>query len=178
MIKPINKGITSKGSQRYLCLVCKHSFTDTFDTLYYRRQLKPEEVHTIVQSHCEGSSLRGVARSSGRADGTVVALVCSTSQKAQMIHNAFVQQVKSITITADELWSFIQKTKNTVCLGNSRWAIAELALSQAKDSGLILSARVGKHTDKLSEELVTSTQGKTDCQFWDTGDILLRQPFG
>ncbi len=32
----------------------------------------------------------------------------------------------------------------------------------------LLSARVGKHTDKLSEELVTSTEGKTDCQFWDT----------
>jgi len=30
-----------------------------------------------------------------------------------------------------------------------------IGLSQAKDSGLILSARVGKHTDELIEELVT-----------------------
>ena len=120
-------GKTSKGSQRYLCPVCKQTFTDTLDTLYYRRQLKPQEVHTILQSHCEGSSLRGVARISGRAYGTVVALVRSASQKAQMIHNAKVQQVKTITIMADELWSFIQKNKNTVCLGNSRWAIAGLA---------------------------------------------------
>ena len=43
-----------------------------------------------------------------------------------------------------------------------------IGLSQPKDSGLILSARVGKHTDQLIEELVTSTEGKTDCQFWDT----------
>jgi hypothetical protein len=43
-----------------------------------------------------------------------------------MIHNAFVQQVKTITITADELWSLIQKNKNTVCLGSLRWAIAGL----------------------------------------------------
>jgi len=43
-----------------------------------------------------------------------------------------------------------------------------IGLSQAKDSGLILSARVGKHTDKLIEELVVSTEGKTDCQEWDT----------
>jgi hypothetical protein len=42
------------------------------------------------------------------------------SQKAQMIHNAKVQQVKTIAITTDEFWSFIQKNKNTVCLGNSR----------------------------------------------------------
>jgi len=43
-----------------------------------------------------------------------------------------------------------------------------IGLSQAKDSGLILAARVGKHTDELIQELVTSTEGKTDCQFWDT----------
>jgi len=60
-----------------------------------------------------------VARISGRAYGTVVNLVRATSQKAQMIHNAFVQQVETIAITADELWSFIQKNKNTACLGNS-----------------------------------------------------------
>jgi len=43
-----------------------------------------------------------------------------------------------------------------------------IGLSQAKDSGLILAARVGKHTDELIEELVVSTEGKTDCKLWDT----------
>ena len=43
-----------------------------------------------------------------------------------------------------------------------------IGLSQTKESGLILSARVGKHTDELIEGLVTSTEGKTDCQKWDT----------
>jgi len=56
--QPTNMGITSKGSQRYFCSVCKHSFTDTFDTLYYRRQLKPEEVHTILQSHARWEQLK------------------------------------------------------------------------------------------------------------------------
>lgn len=36
----------------------------------------------------------------------------------------------------------------------------------AEDSGLILSARIGKHTDKFLEELVCSTEGKTDCFEW------------
>ncbi len=120
-------GKTSKGSQRFFCPRCKQTFTDTFDTIYYRRQLRLEEVHTILQSHCEGSSLRGVARISCRAYGTVVNLVRDASQKAQMIHNAFVQQVKTIAITALELWSFIQKNKNTVCLGRWRWATAGAA---------------------------------------------------
>lgn len=43
-----------------------------------------------------------------------------------------------------------------------------MALSLAQLSGLILSGRVGKHTDSLAQELVVSTEGKTDCQEWDT----------
>ena len=35
-----------------------------------------------------------------------------------------------------------------------------IGLSLAKDSGLILAARVGKHTDAFLEELVASTLGQ------------------
>jgi len=43
-----------------------------------------------------------------------------------------------------------------------------IGVSIAEDSGLILAARVGKHTDELIEEIVESTEGKTDCQNWNT----------
>ena len=45
-----------------------------------------------------------------------------------------------------------------------------IGLSLTNTSGLILAARVGKHTDALIEELVVSTQGKTDCQRWNSDD--------
>lgn len=41
-------------------------------------------------------------------------------------------------------------------------------MSLAQLSGLILCGRVGKHTDSLAIELVSSTQGKTDCKEWHT----------
>jgi len=43
-----------------------------------------------------------------------------------------------------------------------------IALSLAQLSGLILCGRVGKHTDELAQELVTSTEGKTNCTEWST----------
>lgn len=43
-------------------------------------------------------------------------------------------------------------------------------MSLAEDSGLILTARVGKHTDTLLEELLVNTEGKTTCQQWNTDD--------
>lgn len=43
-------------------------------------------------------------------------------------------------------------------------------MSLDRNSGLILSARVNKHTDTLLEELITSTEGKTSCKAWSTDD--------
>ena len=37
-----------------------------------------------------------------------------------------------------------------------------IGLSLADSSGLILAARVGKHTDELIDQLVISTEGKTN----------------
>ncbi len=106
-------GKTSKGSQRYFCRECRQTFTDTFDTLYYRRQVSEEEVRIVLQSHAEGSSLRGISRISGLAYDTVVSIVHSSARKAQMVHNAQVQDVDTDAIAADELWSFVEKNKNT-----------------------------------------------------------------
>lgn len=43
-----------------------------------------------------------------------------------------------------------------------------IGLSLAQTSGLILSARVGKHTDEFLTELIVSSEGKTDCREWHT----------
>ena len=43
-----------------------------------------------------------------------------------------------------------------------------IGISLARKSGLILSDRVGKHTDAFLDKLVTSTEGKTDAKIWYT----------
>ncbi len=113
--KPHKHGKTSKGSQRYFCPSCRQTFTDTFDTLYYRRQISEEEVRIVLQSHAEDSSLRGISRISGLAYDTVVSIIQAAAEKAQMVHNASVQNVDTDAIAADELWSFVEKNKSTVC---------------------------------------------------------------
>ena len=69
------------------------------------RQVNEEEVRIVLQAHVEGSSLRGISRISGLAYDTVVSIVHSSAQKAQMVHNAEVQAVDTDAIAASELWS-------------------------------------------------------------------------
>lgn len=45
-----------------------------------------------------------------------------------------------------------------------------IGVSLADSSGLILAVRVGKHTDELIEELVTSSEGKTACKRFNSDD--------
>lgn len=124
--KPHKHGKTSKGSQRYFCPKCQQTFTDTFDTLYYRRQVSEEDVRSVLQSHAEGSSLRGISRISGLAYDTVVSIVTAAAQKAQMVHNHQVKDVDTNAIAADELWSFVEKNKSAVYPMNSKLEIAGL----------------------------------------------------
>ena len=107
-------GKTSKGSQRYRCASCRRTFTETFDTLYYRRQVTPQQVELILQAHAEGSSLRGISRIGKRAYGTVVDIVRKASYKAQLVHNEEIKDVECAQITADEMWSFVKKSKSDV----------------------------------------------------------------
>ncbi len=107
-------GKTSKDSQRYRCSHCQQTFGETFDTLSYRRQISPPTLQIILQAHAEGSSLRGLSRITGVAYNTCVSVVRSASHKAQMIHNQDVQAVATNVINADELWSFVKKSKSTV----------------------------------------------------------------
>ena len=116
--KAYKHGKTSKGSQRYHCPNCQKTFTETFDTLYYRRQITQDEAHTMLQSHGEGSSLRGIARIGKRAYGTVVSLVKAASQKAQLIHNQAVKAVETEAIIGDEMWSFVKKNRSNAYRGN------------------------------------------------------------
>ena len=65
----------------------------------------------------------------------------------------------------------IRAKKQKQCrLGDLEVGDCWIAITLTDSSGLILAARVGKHTDALLEELVVSTEGKTACKKWNSDD--------
>jgi len=105
-------GKAPNGSQRYFCPQCKQTFNERFDTLYYHRHVSPEQLRQVLQAHSEGSSLRGISRTTGLAYNTVVSIVRAASQQAQLVHNTQVQGVQTEGVSADELWSFVSKNRS------------------------------------------------------------------
>ncbi len=45
----------------------------------------------------------------GLAYNTVVSIVRASSAKAQLVHNNQVQQVTTVEVSGDQMWSFVQK---------------------------------------------------------------------
>jgi transposase-like protein len=113
-LKAHKHGKTAGGVQRYLCPSCQQTFNEHFDTLYYHRHVSPEQIHQVLQAHSEGSSLRGISRTTGLAYNTVVSIIRAASQRAQQVHNAQVQTVATSEVSADQMWSFVQKTRSNV----------------------------------------------------------------
>ena len=111
-------GKMPKGHQRYLCPACHQTFAETFDSVYYRRHVSPEQIRQVLQAHSEGSSLRGISRTTQLAYNTVVSIVRAASRKAQLVHNQEVQAVEAEEVSADQMWSFVSKNRSTVPLGN------------------------------------------------------------
>lgn len=105
-------GKMPNGHQRYLCPACHQTFCESFDSLYYRRHVSPEQIRQVLQAHSEGSSLRGISRTSGLAYNTVVSIVRAASQKAQLVHNQELQSVETEEVCADEMWSFVAKNRS------------------------------------------------------------------
>ncbi len=73
-------GKMPQGHQRYLCPACHQTFSESFDSLYYRRHISAEQIRQVLQAHSEGSSLRGISRTTGLAYNTVVSFVRAASQ--------------------------------------------------------------------------------------------------
>jgi siroheme synthase len=84
-------------SQRYFGRSCGQTFTDTFDTLYYRRQVSEEDVRIVLLFACRRQQKSEVlVAKRGLADETVVSIVQTASRKAQMVHNFEVQAVETL----------------------------------------------------------------------------------
>lgn len=44
-------GLMPNGHQRYICLQCKQTFSESFNTLYYWRRVSPQQVQQVLQTH-------------------------------------------------------------------------------------------------------------------------------
>lgn len=103
----IKFGHSKAGKQRYKCLTCGKTFTETTGTIFYRRRTTAREILDALAQIAEGSRLSSVARTTGHKADTISAWVNAASTHAETIEELLLADYQIEQGQLDGLWSYV-----------------------------------------------------------------------
>jgi len=133
-----NLVIHSQKERRYRCSVCKHTFTATQGTPYYRLRTQPEVVTLVVTLLAHGCPLQAIVVAFGCDERTVAAWQRRAGEHGERFHEQQVcqGQVELEHVQADELWVKV--------VGSRLW----MALALSVPSRLGLGGQLAREREK------------------------------
>jgi transposase-like protein len=103
----IKFGRSKSGKQRYKCLTCGKTFTETIGTIFYRRRTAAQEMLEVLSQIAEGSRISSVARTSGHKEDTISDWVKAASRHAEAIEEILLAEYQIEEGQLDGLWSYV-----------------------------------------------------------------------
>jgi transposase-like protein len=103
----IKSGHTRSGRQRYKCLTCGKTFTETRGTIFYRRRTDDEEILECLAMIAEGSRISSVSRIKGHKEDTVSEWVKDAAEHAEAVENILMSEFRITRGRIDGLRSYV-----------------------------------------------------------------------
>ena len=159
-----NLGVHSKKERRYICHVCRKTFSATTGTVFYRRQKAVELMVVVVTLLAHGCPIQAVVAAFALDERTVRDWLDKSGTHCQAVHEHLVERPRPLgQVQADELrvkaqglilWvAMAMEVQTRLWLG--------VAVSPSRDSALIkrLSERVKRAASALGGALLFCTDG-------------------
>ena len=105
----VKNGKNSAGNRQYFCKHCRIYFVETKNTPFYRSRLDRAEVEFICRHTTEKTSMRGVARVTGRHRDTISRYYRLLGEHAERLNNHTIQEITPGRVELGEFWTFVQK---------------------------------------------------------------------
>lgn len=122
----IKIGKTKAGRQRYRCQSCSRTFTETKDTIFYRKRTCQQEIIETLAFIAEGSRVSSVARVKGHKEDTILSWLGDAAQHVQAVEDALLKGHRIQRGQLDSLWAYV---------GNKGEKKATLRQTKAASSG-------------------------------------------
>lgn len=110
--RPLRKikkfGQTPQGRQRYRCNTCGQTFSETKDTLFYRRRVDADEILETLALLAEGVRISTLARVKGHKEDTIRAWLYKAGQHAEALEEVLLADYQITRGQLDGLWSFVK----------------------------------------------------------------------
>ena len=160
----ISTYLTSSGKRRiFRCKVCRASFSETRDTVFFDLRSPEEKVMMALKMLLVKVDLSGICFVLGVTEETILEWLGRAARKADEINEHLLRDLPVTQVQLDEMWSFIRR-KRSLELGDGVEAGEEsedgrqwLWVSFAPEYRLLLSCFVGPRTYGSALTLIRMT---------------------
>jgi transposase-like protein len=105
----IKAGKTKAGVQRYECIACHQTFTETKGTLLYRKHTPMDKILEVLALLAEGNRVSSVTRVKGVKEDTILGWLREAAEHSGVLNDALLSDYHVQRGQLDGLWLFIQK---------------------------------------------------------------------
>jgi transposase-like protein len=103
----IKFGRAHNGQQRYQCRTCRHTFTATKGTLFYRRQTPASDIIKALAQLAEGNRISSVTRTTGHKEDTILAWLREAATQVSQIEAVLMADYRITRGQLDGLWAYV-----------------------------------------------------------------------
>ena len=100
-------GHTKKGVQRYQCLICEQTFTETKGTIFYRRRTSQAEILEVLAFLAEGVRISTLTRIKGYKEDTIIDWLREAAEHVEIIEGLLLANYQLERGQIDAMWSFV-----------------------------------------------------------------------
>ena len=180
-------GTTAAGKQRFRCLDCGKTFTESTAALDGMR-IGPDKAEEIIRYLAEGMGVRGAARLSGSGKNTVLNTMLLVGERCRRFMEDNIVNVPVEDVQADELWSFVyckEKTRKKLSLPLATYGDQYCFVGMERHNKLVLAWHLGNRELESGEQFIAKLAhacGNQDFQFstdgWQNYKRLVRNHLG
>lgn len=104
----INKfGKTQRGVQRFRCLTCGKTFTETTGTIFFRKRTPEHEILETLALLAEGSRISSLTRAKGFKEDTILAWLREAAQHAEQLEDVLMKDFQIKRGQLDAMWAYV-----------------------------------------------------------------------
>lgn len=100
-------GKTKGGVQRYQCLTCNRTLTETTGTLFFRKRTPEHEIVETLALLAEGSRISSLTRVKGIKEDTILQWLREAAEHAEQVAEVLLVDFQVKRGQLDALWAYV-----------------------------------------------------------------------
>ena len=100
-------GKTPRGVQRYRCISCGRTFTETTGTVFFRKHASEQDILETLVLLAEGSRISSLSRAKGFKEDTILNWLRDAAKHAEQVEEIMMARYRVERAQLDAMWSYV-----------------------------------------------------------------------